>query len=132
VHVDRDIEVDRNHGTVSEHLQRRAETALGKDRRVDPTRDLLQILDRRYQSRRDAGQLGAEVVPLGGKVRLHRAHGQPERNEPLLRTVMEVALDPTPGLVRRGDDTPPRSGQLRLTLRLRNRRRDELCEIDQS
>jgi hypothetical protein len=44
-HVVRDVEVDRNRGTVGERLQRRAETALREDRRMDPTRDLLQILD---------------------------------------------------------------------------------------
>jgi hypothetical protein len=40
-------------------LQSWPETSLGEDRRVDPPRDLLQILDCRYQSRRDLGQLGA-------------------------------------------------------------------------
>src|SRR6266542_3128878 len=53
-HIGRDVEIDGNRGTVRERLQRRAKTALGQDRRMDPTRDLLQILDRRYQSRRDA------------------------------------------------------------------------------
>ncbi len=31
---------------------------------MDPTREFLQILDRRHQSRRDAGQLGAEACTL--------------------------------------------------------------------
>jgi hypothetical protein len=45
-YVDRDVKVDRNRGTASESPQRRAKTARGKDRRVDPTRDFLQVLDR--------------------------------------------------------------------------------------
>jgi hypothetical protein len=39
-----DVEVDRNRGTVSEHLQV-GQGRPSEDRRMDPTRDLLQILD---------------------------------------------------------------------------------------
>src|SRR6266516_7484878 len=91
--VRRYVEVDRNRGTVRERLQRRAETALGQDRRMDPTRDLLQIFDRSHKSCSDARQLRAEVVPLGGKVGLRRAQRQSERDKPLLRSVVQVALD---------------------------------------
>ena len=58
-HVRRDVEVDLDRGTPRERPQSGPEAALGQDRRVDPTRDLLQILDRRHQARRDAGKLGA-------------------------------------------------------------------------
>jgi len=99
---------------------------------VDPTRDLLQILDRRYQSRRDAKQLRAEVLLLGGKVRLRRAHRQSERDEPLLRAIVQVALDPPASLVRCCDDASARCCELGLAFRVRDRGRDELGELLQS
>jgi hypothetical protein len=95
---------------------------------VDPTRDLLQVLDRRHQSRCDAGQLGAEVVALRGKVRLRRAQRQSERHEPLLRAVVEIPLDLTTRLVGRGDDPSPRGSQLGRAFRVRDRRCDEFRE----
>ena len=74
----------------------------------------------------------AEVVPLRGKVRLRRAHRQAERDEPLLRAVVEVALDPPARLVRCGDDASARRRELGLAFRVRDRGRDELGELLQS
>jgi hypothetical protein len=63
---------------VGEPFQGRGESAFGEDRRVDPTRDLLQVLDRIGQPRRDAGQLVSKVIPVGRKVGLGGADGQSE------------------------------------------------------
>ena len=47
----------------------------------------------------------------GGMLGLGAAYRQPERREPLLRAVVEVALDLPAGLVGSGDDAPPRGGE---------------------
>jgi hypothetical protein len=99
---------------------------------MDPTRDLLQILHRRHQPRRNARQLRAQVIPLRRQVRLRRAQRQTQRNKPLLRPVMQIALDLPASLIRSRNDPPPRRRQLGLALRVRNRRRDELGEFVQS
>jgi hypothetical protein len=49
----------RYRGPAGERAQRRAKTTLGKDRRVEPARDLLQLGRRVGQSRRDPGQLSS-------------------------------------------------------------------------
>jgi hypothetical protein len=73
---------------------------------VDPARDLAQLCDRVHQPGRDAGQFGPQVVPAGRGIGFRSAHRQGERDQPLLRAVVEVSLDPPAGLVRRGDDPP--------------------------
>src|SRR5215211_4217047 len=64
--VRRDVELDRDRRAARERSQRRAETTPGKDRGVDPTRELLQLRDRIGQSRGDAGQLALKVALSGG------------------------------------------------------------------
>ncbi len=55
----------------------------------------------------------------------------PQRHQPLLRAVVEVALDPAPRLVGAGDDAGPRRHQLRLRLGVGDRRRHQLGEVGQ-
>ena len=64
-HVRRDVEVDRDRGTPRERPQSGPEAALGKDRGVNPTRELLQALDRFGQSGRDGRQLLLKSPPAG-------------------------------------------------------------------
>jgi hypothetical protein len=130
--VHRDVKVDRYRRPAGERPQRRAKTALGQDRRVDPARELLQLRHRVGQSRRDARQLSSQVIPVGGNIGLRGARRQSERDQPLLGTVVQVALDPAAGLVRRGDDPPARGGQLRPALRIRDRGREQLGELLQA
>src|SRR5262249_27691772 len=61
--IRRDLEVDGNPGTPRERPQGRAEPALRQARRVDPARDLLQILDGPGEPSGDAGEIGAKVAP---------------------------------------------------------------------
>src|SRR6266498_785580 len=74
--VRRDVQLDRNRRTASERSQSRAETTLGEDRGVDPTRDLLQVFNRVGQSDRYAGQLGSEVAAVGRGIGLRGAYRQ--------------------------------------------------------
>ncbi len=99
---------------------------------MDPARELLQFGHRVGQSRRDARQLSSQVAPVGGNIGLRGARRQRERDQPLLGTVVQVALDPAAGLVRRGDDPPARGGQLRPALRVRDRGREQLGELLQA
>jgi hypothetical protein len=126
--IRRDIKVDRYRGTAGKRPQSRAKAALGKDRREDPARDLLQFSHRAGQSRRDAGQPSFQVAPAGSNIGLRGARRQCERDQSLLGTVVQIALDPAAGLVRRGDDPPARGGQLRPALRIRDRGSDQLGE----
>ena len=80
------------------------EPALGQDRRVDPERDLTQLVHYARQPLDDVGQLGPELAELGRHRRLRSAQFERERDELLLRAVVQVALDPPPGRVGGGDD----------------------------
>ena len=51
-----------------------------------------------------AGQLLVGVVQVGGKHRLRYSDGERQRYEPLLNSVMEIALEAPARLVARGDD----------------------------
>jgi hypothetical protein len=73
-----DVESDGDRRAVRERPQRRAETALGQDRRVDAARELLQFAHRVRQPGGDLGQLGPQVAPVDRDVRLHGPHGQDE------------------------------------------------------
>jgi len=50
----------------------------------------------------------------------------------LLDAVVQITLDPPPGVIRRGDDPRPGGHQLGATLRVGDRRRDQLGERDQA
>ena len=92
-----------------QRLERAREPALREDSRVDAVRELAQLLDRDLEL---VGRRREQLVDLGVCFRAELALRAPElerqRHEPLLRAVMEIALDPAALLVRRGDDARPR------------------------
>ena len=53
-------------------------------------------------------------------------------DEPLLRAVVDVALQATPGLVGGGDDPGPGGGELRLVLGVGDRSGGELSELHEA
>jgi hypothetical protein len=65
-------------GAAGERAQHRAEAMLGKGRRVDSARELPRFGRRVGQSRRDAGQISARVVPAGRDIGLRGPRGQRE------------------------------------------------------
>src|SRR6266851_5485238 len=71
----------------------------------------------------------ASISPVARDIRLRGAHRQSERNQPLLRAVVEVSLDLPASLVRRRDDPPARGGQLRPAIRIRDRGGDQVREL---
>jgi hypothetical protein len=83
---------------------------------------ILGVRERLVQQR--VGRCGkvAERLPrqLEGEDRAHHA---------LLCAVVQVALDPPPGLVGGGHDTRPRSGELGTALGVRDDQSDELGEV---
>ena len=100
------------------------EPSFRQRRRVDPARQLAQLVDRRRQ----LGDRRVERIP--GRVRAPTCACEAQReqdcDEPLLRAVVEVPLEPLPCLVRRRDDAGARVPHLRLvTLALRHVRRRE-------
>ena len=94
------------------------------------------------QPARELAQLGQRVIELvgGGPQQRRLRLGQPllqhpkldgERDQPLLRTVVQVALEP-PALGHAGlQDPDPRRGQLRARLGALQRQRDEFGEPGQ-
>jgi hypothetical protein len=54
---------------------------------------------------------------------------QAQRDEPLLRTVVKIALQTPAGLVAGRDDPGPRRGKLRPGLGVGNRSRDEIGKV---
>jgi hypothetical protein len=100
------VEFNGDRRTPSERPQSRSDTALGEDRGMDPTRDLLKVRHGLGESRRDAGQLGSEVIAVRSDHGLGGARHEGKGDQSLLRAVVEVSFDPASGLVGRGDDPP--------------------------
>ena len=101
------------HGSArGERLERRAEPAVAEQRRVDPPRQLAQLLDR------ELGLLPRLRHQLGRARRIARDPRlrEPEReghgDEPLLGAVVEIALDAPALLVRGGEDALPGVAQI--------------------
>ena len=66
---------------------------------MQPAGEFLQVGIQPADALHGAVQLFADVLQVGGQRRFHRAELEPQRNDPLLRTVMQVAFEPAPGLV---------------------------------
>ena len=105
-------DLDRQRHPLRQRLQRRPEPAIGEHRRMDPARELAQLADRLVEVLRRA------VEQLPGRLRIvvHARARQPqaqrERDEPLLRAVVQVALDLAPRRVGALDDPRARGAQL--------------------
>ena len=104
--------VDGHRGTGGQRLERGAEPVVAEDGRMDAARELPQLLDgglRLLARLRDQleGALGvAREAGLGDAER----HGH--RDHPLLRAVVQVALDAAALLIGRGDDALARGPQV--------------------
>src|SRR2546422_7035539 len=99
---------------------------------MDAARDLSELVERSTELLGNERLLAPE---LAGRLRRHplgRACLQRERDEALLNPVMEVALELASGLVSRRDDTSPGCAELVTCLRIRDRRRDQVCEVGDS
>src|SRR5436190_9385250 len=97
---DVDAQRDRYRRARREGRQRRIEAAILEDGRREPTDEVAQLGDRSLR----LSMSGADELPGGGRVVLQllerEAEIEPEGDEPLLRAVVEVALDPPPLLDR--------------------------------
>jgi hypothetical protein len=103
---------DRYRCALRERAQGRGEAAVGEDCGVDAARELAELVKRLLQlllgireqfvgARRPLGKLGAGEL-----------EGEAECEEALLRSVVEVALEPTSLCVAGGDDPGPRCSHL--------------------
>ena len=107
----RDVDVERQPRSVGELLERGAEAALREDAGVDALGELAQLAQR-------VGERGARLgeqrlrrrVALDPRVREPERHR--DRHEPLLRAVVQIALDPPPLDLRCLDDAGARRAQL--------------------
>ena len=127
--VEPDVQLDRHGGAPRQHLERRHEPVVGEDRRVDAAGQLAQLLERLREVRVGAPeQLGRLRVAVGD-LPPDQAQGERERDEPLLRAVVQVALEPAPLVVARRDDARARCRQLLARLGVGQRERDELGEV---
>ena len=97
--VEVQVELDRHGRAAGERLEGRPEAAPGEDSRMDPPRDLLEVFGRLAQSLGDPRQLSVELLGSRGHHGLGGAELEPERDQALLRAVMEVPLDPATRLV---------------------------------
>ena len=92
------VELDRDrHGQrapVGERRERGAEPAVGEHRRVDPAREVAQLLERLADADARLGDELLRALGVGRELLLGEAEAHPERDEPGLRAVVEVALDP--------------------------------------
>jgi hypothetical protein len=109
--------------------QRRREAALGQDRRVQPARDLAQLLDHAGQAGRRARELLAQLEQVRRRGRLGGPELQPERHEPLLRAVVQVALDAVALGIGGSRDPRPRRRELGAAVSIGDRRRHQLGEL---
>ena len=120
--VDPDVYLHRDGGAPRQRAQCGTQPRLGQDRRVYPLRDLPQVIDHAHELSGYARDVTAEPLAHGGR----RRHAQPERDrdEALLRAVMQVTLDPTARLIGCGNEPDTGSHQLGPALRGSDRRRN--------
>ena len=111
-------QLDRHRGAPGERLDGRGEPAVGQHRRMDAAGQLAQLGGRAGEVvgqpvEERAGRGRVVVEPAAGDADVER-----HRHEPLLRAVVEVALELAAGLVGGGDDAGARRAQLLRARRL--------------
>ena len=106
-------DLDGHGGARHERGDRGGETALGQQRGMDPAGQLAQLGRGRGELLADPLERGAGRVRVALGEAAREPHVQRERDEPLLRAVVEVALDPAAGVVGRLHDAGARCVQLR-------------------
>jgi hypothetical protein len=96
---------------------------------MDASRDATQVFEDAVEPGHHRVELSTHVAQLRGN---HRGSGtqlERERDYPLLRPVVQIALDPAASLVGRRDYACPRGGELVAALGVRDRRGDQLGEL---
>ena len=124
----RDLDLDRQRQALLEREQRPAEAVIGERARMETACELAQLLEPGVElAGRVAEQLGRGLrVRL--ELRLRHAEEERRRDEPLLGTVVQVALEPPALLVAGPHDPRARRLQILTCLRARDRERDEVAE----
>ncbi len=107
-----DVELDRKGGAAGKRLQRRPETTLGQDRRVDAPHVLAELVGRAREPGGHVVEPRPEIGELRGHYLPRSTQLKDQRDEPLLRAVVEVALDPPPRLILGPHDPSTRRRQL--------------------
>ena len=125
------MDLDGDGRALGERAERRLEAVLGENGRVDPARELAQLVEGRAEFRLRVGDelMGPQGVVVDHAVR----HPQlkRERDEPLLRAVVQVPLEAAPLGVSGLDDAGARRGELLVRICVRDRLRDEIGEVAQ-
>ena len=98
---------------------------------MEPARQFSQLLQRLAELLCGAGQERLQRLRPGAELRAREPQRQRQRDEPLLRAVVQVAFEPATLLVARLDDAGARRLQVLACLRARDRERDELAERHQ-
>ena len=80
------------------------EPPLGKERRIDPVRELAQLLERGVDLHGELGEDRVRALGIGGGELAGNLDVDGETEQVLLSAVVQVALDPPPFGVGRGDD----------------------------
>ena len=105
--VDRDTQSDRHRRTRGELLESDRETVTADDGRVNPERDLAELSERRGDLLSRPGKaLAGAVIP---QLLLEQAELERQRDQPLLRAVVQVPLESLPLLLTCLDHSRARS-----------------------
>ena len=110
------VELDRQRRPRGQAFERRAQAAVGEHGGMDAARELAQLLERLRQLLARAHEQLVGRIRIARQLRLRQPQRQRERDQPLLRAVVEVALEPPPRVVARRDDARPRRAQLLFLL----------------
>jgi len=92
--VEVDLEVCGQAGAPAQLLERDRKPALDQQRRVDALGQLAQLLERERQRGPRLADDRSRVALVGGQLRLEQPERHRDRDQPLLRAVVQVALDP--------------------------------------
>ena len=101
-------DLDRHRSTRCERLQRRLEAMIAEHRRVDAAGELAQLLDRKLDLLAGLGDQLCGMRGRGPDLRLGEFKRHSDTDQALLRTVVQVTLDPPPLGIGGGDDALPR------------------------
>jgi len=96
---------------------------------VDAAGDLAQLVDHPVELVGDPADLHLEIGDVGRLGGLDQAQLEAQRDQSLLDAVMQIALNPAPGLVVVGGDPGPGRGELGAAVGVGDRGADELSEI---
>ena len=127
------VELDGDRRPVGEGHERGAEPAFGQRRGMDSARDLAQLLEGVPELVARVGQHLEDVArPAVLEPCLREPERDGDRDEALLSSVVEIALEPPSLLVARGDEARPGGCELSTRLLVRERERHQARERAES